>query len=400
MELLNYATLIEIITILFGLFGLIMFLLVQNIEIYPKHLCILILSVTVISSVLSLLSRSLEYYQLSLSLWKAIHFGVILTSPLPPLFFLIYFYDYCNEDWKKKPLIYISGALYLALIAVQTMTGYVFYIGTISDYIIDIGPWGIVCFILTLMLTLALLTALFLERRKLSLLELFMFCVCFLAPSYLQILFIEIILMIGMDNSYQLQREEADRQRMRAAVLQMRPHFIHNTMMTIYSLCTLDPQKARQVIKDFSTYLHNNFSALVQEDRIPFEKELEHAQAYLNVEMARFEGQLFVKFDTPVTVFSIPPLTLQPIVENSVKHGIDPELDPLHISVTTEEMKNGIRIIVEDDGIGYTPKEKDESQIALNNIRERLRTLCGGTLEIGPREERGTRVTVFIPDKP
>ena len=166
------------------------------------------------------------------------------------------------------------------------------------------------------------------------------------------------------------------------------------------TLVKTDKDRAIEAIDNFSDYLRVHVSALRDPSVVPFEKELEHAQAYLNVEMARFEGQLFVKFDTPVTVFSIPPLTLQPIVENSVKHGIDPELDPLHISVTTEEMKNGIRIIVEDDGIGYTPKERDESQIALNNIRERLRTLCGGTLEIGPREEGGTRVTVFIPDKP
>ena len=125
--------------------------------------------------------------------------------------------------------------------------------------------------------------------------------------------------------------------------------------------------------------------------------DIREIKAYLAVEMARFEGQLFVEFDTPVTYFRIPPLTLQPIVENSVKHGIDPELEPLYVTVATEDAGNGVRIIIEDTGPGYAPQEKHESQIALDNIRDRLNVLCGGTLDIAPREAGGTKVTIFVP---
>ena len=397
MEWLDYKALTEIITIFFGLFGLIISFLVKDMDKWPRRLCIAILSVTVISSVFSLLDRSAVFYHVSLSWWKMIRFGVVLSSPLPPLLFLAYFLDYCNEDWKKNRFMYVESALTGLLIVVQLLVGHVFGIGFMLDYTINYGPWGLLCFLLILALTTILLIALFAERKKLSPPELAMFLIGFLVPTYFQTLFIEAFLMIGLDRSYQFQKKEAERQRMRAAVLQMRPHFIHNTMMTIYSLCAQDPMKARQVTKDFATYLHNNFTAIAEEDMIPFEKELEHTKAYLDVEMARFEGQLFVEFDTPVTFFRIPPLTLQPIVENAVKHGIDPELDPLHLSVTTEEAGRGVRIIVEDTGVGYAPKESGEPHIALDNVRERLHTLCGGTLAIAPRKGGGTRVEVFVP---
>ena len=397
MEWLDYAALMEIVTIILGMFGLIIFSLIQEVDNWPRRLCAAILSVTMISSGFSLLERCAQFYQFSIPHWKMIHLGVVLTSPLPNLFFLAYFLDYCKEDWKKNRFMYMESVLTGLLIAAQLLPGYVLGIGFMPDYTIDFGPWGLLCFLLVLAITVILFAALLAERKKLSPLGWVVFLACFIAPLYLQTLFIEALLMIGLDRSYQLQKKETERQRMRAAVLQMRPHFIHNTMMTIYSLCVQDPLKARQVTKDFATYLQHNFTAIAQENTIPFEKELEHTKAYLDVEMARYEGQLFVVFDTPVTFFRIPPLTLQPIVENAVKHGIDPERDPLRISVATQEAGHGVRIIVEDTGVGYAPKESRKPHIALNNVRERLYTLCGGTLAIEPREGGGTRVEVFVP---
>ena len=205
--------------------------------------------------------------------------------------------------------------------------------------------------------------------------------------------------LILMDNmrEYMRQQRELANQRASVMVLQMRPHFIYNTMMGIYYLCDLDPDKAKQVTLDFTTYLRKNFTAIASEDTVPFRDELEHTRAYLAVEQAQFEDVLFVSFDTPYTMFRVPPLTLQPIVENAVKHGMRSSSDPIHISVVTKQADEAIEIIVEDDGPGFGAVDNDEPHIALNNIEQRLALMCGGKLTIAPRRGGGTSVKVTIP---
>ena len=195
------------------------------------------------------------------------------------------------------------------------------------------------------------------------------------------------------------QAEENARQRASINVLQMRPHFICNTMMSIYYLIALDAEKARQVTLDFTTYLRDNFTAIAKEDTIPFAEELEHTRAYLAVEKVRHEDKLYIELDAPCTSFRVPPLTLQPIVENAIVHGVSPDLEPLYLSILTRETKTGSEIIVEDTGPGFAPIDDHEPHIALANIRERLKMMCGGTLEITSRETGGTRVTIRVPLK-
>ena len=194
------------------------------------------------------------------------------------------------------------------------------------------------------------------------------------------------------------QREIAN-QRTSIRALQMRPHFIHNTLMSIYYLCQQDVEKAQAVTLDFASYLGKSFNAIAENELIPFTEELEHTRAYLAVEKARFEGQLFVEFDTPHTFFKLPPLTLQPVVENAVKHGISPHLGPLYLSVRTRATEDGSEITVEDTGPGFSPADDNEPHVALANIRERLALMCSGTLEIATRDGGGTRVTIRIPMK-
>ncbi len=193
------------------------------------------------------------------------------------------------------------------------------------------------------------------------------------------------------------QQQEIAHERASVMVLRMRPHFIYNTLMSIYYLCKQDTEKAQQVILDFSSYLRQNFTAIAKEDTIPFTEELEHTRAYLAVEQARFQDRLLVKFETPFTTFRIPPLTLQPIVENAVKHGLDPELEPLFISVYSRQRDGYAEIIVEDSGPGYKPSDDDEPHIALANISKRLKMMCGGELTISNADCGGTIVAIRIP---
>ena len=207
-----------------------------------------------------------------------------------------------------------------------------------------------------------------------------------------------LVLSDQIDQDLRYQRELAN-QRSSIMVLQMRPHFIYNTLMSIYSLCNLDPQKARQVTMDFTDYLRKNFNAVASEDIIPFSAELEHTRAYLAVEKAQHDEMLQVEYDTQFTQFRLPPLTLQPIAENAVKHGIDPYAGPLHITIRTCRADSASVITVEDDGPGFDESKLQESHTALTNIRQRLDLMCRGTLEIMPRDGGGTTVRVTIPDR-
>lgn len=195
-----------------------------------------------------------------------------------------------------------------------------------------------------------------------------------------------------------LQQQEIAHERASIMVLQMRPHFIYNTLMTIHSLCRLDPQKARQIIIDFTNYLRRNFNAVASDSAIPFSTELEHTRAYLAVEQAQYDDMLVVTYDTPFISFRLPPLTLQPIVENAVKHGMDPYSGPLRILVRTRHTDSVTEILVEDNGPGFDPSDPDKPHPTLTNIRQRLHLMCGGQLSIAPAEGRGIAVTITIPD--
>lgn len=203
------------------------------------------------------------------------------------------------------------------------------------------------------------------------------------------------ILTEQMDFAVRQVRENAEKE-FDLKVLQMRPHFIYNAMLSIYYLVDADSQAAKQAILDFSKYLHQNFNAVVKTEQIPFQEELAHTKAYLAVEHARFGERLAVTYDTPHMMFRLPPLTLEPIVENAVKHGMDPDSEALHILIRTRAMESGSEITVENDGAEFKPA-KPGGGVSLSSVRDRLAVMCGGTIMIAPKHGSGTIVTLWIP---
>lgn len=200
-------------------------------------------------------------------------------------------------------------------------------------------------------------------------------------------------------NKYIQQQADIANQKANIMVLQMRPHFIYNTMTDIYYLCEQNPKEAQQVTLDFITYLRKNFYAIVSENPVPFDDELEHARAYLSVESTRFDENLIVEYNIEHRNFLIPPLTLQPLVENAVRHGLDPDGGQLKIIIQTHQTINGSVIIVSDNGPGFDTANAFESAGALSNIKQRLEMMCKGTLKIDSTEDKGTTVTIFVPIK-
>lgn len=194
------------------------------------------------------------------------------------------------------------------------------------------------------------------------------------------------------------QAEELKNARADLLLSQIRPHFLYNTLSSIYVLCREEPAEALPVIEHFMDYLQANFKGIAAKAPISFSDELKHTQAYLEVEKLRFGDALTVSYDTPVTAFRCPSLTLQPLVENAVKHGVAKGQREEHILIRTE-LEDGCGVIlVEDDGPGFDPETAEkEAHIGLDNVRARLAAMCGGSLSIESAPGQGTRARIVIP---
>ena len=357
-------------------------------------------------------------YGYMLTSYTALFCESLFSSLLMPL--LTMFLLFCaGKSRTKSPALYISFALwfvYFVLLIITQFTDWIYYFNLDNQYFR--GPFYAVLLIPPVLLMAVNLITLFCCRRSLPVRQKRGFLIYIMVPlvcmivqmffyglvmtvlgSAVSAMILLLIILFDQMDKYVKQTQENANLRANTLVLQMRPHFVYNTLTSIYCMIEDNPGKAKEVTGNFTNYLRNNFTAIAQDKPIPFTKELEHTKAYLAVEQARFEGQIFFEFDTPVINFRLPALTLQPIVENAVKHGLDPELDPLYISVLTRQTDNGVEISVIDTGPGFGEIDNDEPHIALKNIRERLELMCGGTLTLTPRKPGGTEVTVFIPDK-
>ena len=193
--------------------------------------------------------------------------------------------------------------------------------------------------------------------------------------------------------------EDLHETKVRTMINQIQPHFIYNTLSSIYLLCQDDPDKASRVVADFSEYLEGNFTAIASTDLTAFPNELQHTRAYLAVTSTLYGDSLSVEYDTEYGAFRIPPLTLQPLVENSVKFGVAKGHKPGKIVIRSRAVGNGSEVIVEDNGPGFQAEADDETHVGLQNVRERLNLMCGGTLEIDCPPGGGTIARIFIPSE-
>ena len=341
----------------------------------------------------------------------------ILPSILMPLLTL-YVLLCAKKNVLKSVIFYVNIALCVALLIILIVTQFtdgIYYFTKENEFVR--GQWYWVLIVPMLALIALNLVEIIRQKRLLDrkyFIAFLIYLIPLLIVMTLQMfisVFIYIVVALSISalsmfgiivadqvEQYLHQEREIADQKASIAVLQMRPHFIYNTMTSIYYLCEQDPEKAQQVTLDFTTYLRKNFNAITSKEPIPFSEELEHTRAYLAVVKAQYEDNLLVEFDTPHTQFRVPPLTLQPLVENSVKYGLNIDsTEPLRVSVKTEKVDNGSVIVVSDTGPGISNKDNGEPHIALNNIRERLSAIKG-KLTISPNENGGTIVSIYIPD--
>ena len=174
---------------------------------------------------------------------------------------------------------------------------------------------------------------------------------------------------------------------------QMQPHFLSNTLLAIQDLCYTDPEKAASTIVKFSAYLRTSIDALGKEERIPFAKEYQHICNFMDIEIIRFGTDLQFETDIGVTDFSVPALSIQPLVENAVHHGIRKKSGVGKVCLTTLREKDCIIIRIADNGVGFEAATAKERSLA--NIRMRLSAI-GATLTIKSRLDMGTEIIITI----
>ncbi len=392
-------------------------IIIPNIEQWSRRYFIAFFTVLLLFMVVCIIDAFFVVHpEIGLLSTTVIYFEYLFSSVLMPMqtAYLLHCY---GEDLKRSRLfrvVLVLWGVFFVLLGVAQFTTCFYYITPDNHYFRGaLHPLLIIPIFLIEIIALAMLIH---RRKELSRKYYYAFLI-FLFPTvvltalsgffdtFLFIIFamsvcsfvVYSILISDQIAQYTKQQHEIAHQRASIMVLQMRPHFIYNAMTSIYYLCEQNTEKAQEVIIDFTTYLQKNFTAIASESMIPFSEELQHTRAYLAVEQAQFEDRLFVNYDTTHTHFFLPPLTLQPIVENAVKHGMDPDSDPLHISIRTCETNWGSEIIVEDDGLGFKTFDNSEPHVALDNIQQRLELMCNGKISITSRDGGGTIVKVEIP---
>ena len=189
-------------------------------------------------------------------------------------------------------------------------------------------------------------------------------------------------------------------QRVSLMLSQIQPHFLYNTLNTITALCRVNPKLAEETTVKFSRYLRENMYDMRENDIHPFFQELEHTNIYLDIEKLRFGDRVKVEYEIQSDDFPMPTLTLQPIVENAVKHGICKKLGGGTITISTEKKGKDHIITIADNGVGFDPEKllKDGNlHIGIQNVRERLKSMMKAEMEITSFIGIGTTVKIMIP---
>ena len=186
--------------------------------------------------------------------------------------------------------------------------------------------------------------------------------------------------------------------RISTMISQIRPHFIYNTLGSIEQLCNIDPPKAGELVHNFAKYLRGNFGELDNPRPILMSQEMEHVHYYTSIEKVRFPDMTF-SFEMNSGDFRVPALSIQPLVENAIKHGLMKLPKGGAIRVISYETDTHYFVLVEDNGVGFDTRVllDDRKHVGIRNIRGRLRAMVNGTLEIESAKDVGTKVTITIP---
>ena len=413
-------------------------------SIFNATICILgvlILSLHIVNVLLKKNRRKDENALLSFFIFTALHFAIYFTfvmirefytsDPFIISFYTIFyimnncevllFYHYLSrymniEDKKVKKVVNIVNyALFAAFIIsdiVNIFTHIYFYsvdgVYTRSSFMIISQGYQFIVLAISFFLVVTTKT---LNRREKIAFSLY----CFLpavsivvqnalpgyAVAYLALFVAVEILFLFLNMEKNIRIEENEKKlkdaNVKLMMSQIQPHFIYNTLSSISTLITIDPHKAQRALDDFSDYLRMNFSSLTETRLIPFANELEHIKTYVDLERLRFSSRLKVVYDIQTLNFLVPPLSIQPIVENAIKHGIFMKIDGGTVTLRTYEDDTSYTVEVIDDGVGFDMDDvdfKNNEHIGLNNVKQRISSMCKGDIVFESEKNKGTKVTI------
>ena len=182
-------------------------------------------------------------------------------------------------------------------------------------------------------------------------------------------------------------------------ISQIRPHFIYNVLNSINILITQDGPKAQKLVQQFSLYLRRNMNAMEDFGLSPFKDELDHIRAYVDIEQVRFP-RIGVVYEIDESNFRVPVLSVEPLVENAIKHGISKKREGGQVTIRAYRSKEYYYIEVKDNGVGFDAAslEKAESKsIGIKNIKYRIETMTKGSLSITSEVGKGTSAVIKLP---
>lgn len=213
--------------------------------------------------------------------------------------------------------------------------------------------------------------------------------------------------------SQRIQRQQSalEHARYRMLVAQIRPHFLYNSLTSVASLTQTDPEKAHDLLIELAQTLRHRFSS--NDEWSSLGREMDGIYSYLSVEKARLGERLKVCVDTPPSLFAyqVPAVTIQPLVENAVRHGIAGRVAGGTVKLSIALLQDRLHVRVEDDGVGFEEEMDGDAQdrdlrrassgtlVGLSNVRQRLKTLLGESYDFHIRStpDAGTTISFSLP---
>jgi len=197
-------------------------------------------------------------------------------------------------------------------------------------------------------------------------------------------------------------KEENEKERINNRLLlsQIHPHFIYNTLNTLKYLIETNSNESSELCSNFTDYLRTTIDSYDNNESIPILEEIKNVESYLKIEIARFGERVKYEFDIKDTNFKVPTLSIQTLVENSVRHGICKKKVGGTVWVSTFEDEDNHYVIIKDNGVGFDPKEDNfdgANHVGIRNVYNRLVKQMGGNIIIDGKKDNGVFIKISIP---